>query len=232
MTSYVMVSMKEVLLLESHPSGGGNFVGVLFIIMLFIGLGIAASSTVDVPSAAVIVPTAQPVVILPETGLAQPGELQAPVFSGTVGTDLTAGTTLQDCVVQSGDTLGIIAARHGITLQELLAVNPQVTDPNRIYPGQVLRLPHNAVADASSGQPVPGELAQPVPGALPVPGELAVEPILPSTGGGTIYTVQPGDFLSGIAVRYNKSVAEILLANPGLTNPDVLTPGQQIVIPD
>jgi N-acetylmuramoyl-L-alanine amidase len=38
--------------------------------------------------------------------------------------------------VQSGDTMGKIAERHGMTLQELASLNPQVKDLDTIYVGQ------------------------------------------------------------------------------------------------
>lgn len=44
-------------------------------------------------------------------------------------------------VVQKGDTLSGIASRFGITLSQLLALNPQITNPNLIYPGQVINVP-------------------------------------------------------------------------------------------
>lgn len=44
-------------------------------------------------------------------------------------------------VVQWGDTMGNIAARQGVALSDLLAVNPQIWDPSLIYPGQVINLP-------------------------------------------------------------------------------------------
>ena len=46
------------------------------------------------------------------------------------------------------------------------------------------------------------------------------------------YTVQPGDILSGIAEICNTTVASIRLANPLITNPNLIYPGQQMVIPD
>lgn len=39
-------------------------------------------------------------------------------------------------VVQAGDTLSSIADRHDTTLDELLAINPSIQDPNHILPGQ------------------------------------------------------------------------------------------------
>lgn len=41
-------------------------------------------------------------------------------------------------VVQRGDTLRIIANRYGTTVDALLALNPRITNPNRIYVGQVI----------------------------------------------------------------------------------------------
>ncbi|MCV7065112.1 LysM peptidoglycan-binding domain-containing protein, partial [Mycolicibacterium farcinogenes] len=38
-------------------------------------------------------------------------------------------------VVHSGDTLGAIATRFAVSLAGLVSVNPQLADPNRIFPG-------------------------------------------------------------------------------------------------
>ncbi|ADU50728.1 Peptidoglycan-binding lysin domain [Thermaerobacter marianensis DSM 12885] len=44
-------------------------------------------------------------------------------------------------VVQPGDTLFQIARRFGIDLQDLIAANPQVANPDRIRPGEVICVP-------------------------------------------------------------------------------------------
>ena len=44
------------------------------------------------------------------------------------------------------------------------------------------------------------------------------------------YVVKPGDMLRDIAARYGVSMGAIVRAN-GLTNPDVIYPGQKLVIP-
>lgn len=44
-------------------------------------------------------------------------------------------------VVRSGDTLGKIAARIGVSWRDILAVNPQIHNPSLIYAGQVINLP-------------------------------------------------------------------------------------------
>src|SRR5581483_3287784 len=38
-------------------------------------------------------------------------------------------------VVQKGDTLSGIAQKEGVSLQALIAANPQISNPNLIYPG-------------------------------------------------------------------------------------------------
>jgi spore coat assembly protein SafA len=43
--------------------------------------------------------------------------------------------------VLAGDTLFLIARRFNITLDELIAANPQITDPALIFPGQLICIP-------------------------------------------------------------------------------------------
>ena len=44
-------------------------------------------------------------------------------------------------VVKKGDTLSAIAKQHGVTLQRLISYN-HITDPDWIYPGEVIDIPH------------------------------------------------------------------------------------------
>jgi LysM repeat protein len=66
----------------------------------------------------------------------------------------------------------------------------------------------------------PGETIQ-------IPGPVIV---IPNTGA-KVYLVQPGDYLSEIAQRYNTSVNTLLQLNPDITNPNLIYPGQQILLP-
>ncbi len=46
--------------------------------------------------------------------------------------------------IKSGDTLSGISKRFGITLEEVLAVNPAITNPNLIKVGEKIKIPDNA----------------------------------------------------------------------------------------
>jgi LysM repeat protein len=60
--------------------------------------------------------------------------------------------------VKSGDTLSAIAQRHQTTLSSLLRLNPDIDNPDRIFPGQRLKLPAANDADFSSCEV--GQIAQ------------------------------------------------------------------------
>ena len=55
-------------------------------------------------------------------------------------------------------------------------------------------------------------------------------PVLASTCGETV-TVQKGDSLSKIALRCNTTVNALQRANPSITNPNLIRPGQVIILP-
>ncbi len=63
------------------------------------------------------------------------GYISAPVYSPPA---YSSGGTY---VVRFGDTLGKIAARSGVGVGDILAVNPQIWNASLIYSGQVINLP-------------------------------------------------------------------------------------------
>lgn len=68
-----------------------------------------------------------------------PGQiLNIPVAAG-YGT--ASAVTENTYIVQSGDTLYTIALGFGISLQALIAANPQIENPDLIYPDQTIRIP-------------------------------------------------------------------------------------------
>lgn len=112
--------------------------------------------------------------------------------------------------VRPGDTLSHIAVRFGTTLADIIQRNPQIANPNLIFPGQQVAVPTTPVV----GVPDP---------RFPVP----------ITGPGEgLYTVRPGDNLSRIALLHGTTLADIIQRNPQIVNPRLIFPGQQVVVPD
>ena len=68
--------------------------------------------------------------------------------------------------VESGDTMYKVADKHGVDLEQLIEANPQVKNPDLIYPGDVLNIPEDAAAPAQPETP-----AEPA-----TPSEPATEP--------------------------------------------------------
>ena len=103
-------------------------------------------------------------------------------------------------VVQSGDTLSGIASRFGTTVQELVQLN-DISNPNLIYIGEVLKLPvSNSVKSGASSKQYQ-----------------------------TTYVVQSGDTLSGIAARFGTTVQYLARIN-GIVNPNLIYVGQILKI--
>lgn len=121
--------------------------------------------------------------------------------SGYVPGSTSAGTY----VVGWGDTLRKIAARLGISVTDLIAANPQLWNPNLIYPGQVINLPGSNQNNYYGNGHNTWDLR-------------------------STYTVQRGDTLRIIAVRYGTSVNHLLALNPQIWNPNLIYPGQVIRI--
>lgn len=55
-------------------------------------------------------------------------------------TQASAAAEEQWHTVVRGDTLWGIAARYGVALEQILKLNPQIKNPNLIYPGQKVRV--------------------------------------------------------------------------------------------
>jgi LysM repeat protein len=68
----------------------------------------------------------------------QPATTTKLVLTGTV-TTTTAPPNAQYYVIQTGDTLGGIAAKYNTTVEQLLTLNPKL-DPNALQPGARIRV--------------------------------------------------------------------------------------------
>lgn len=70
--------------------------------------------------------------MLPAVHAARPSALRPPPVEG------------RSYRIQQGDTLSRIAAAHGTTVDALMRANPDIAHPDRIYAGDVLRIPVDA----------------------------------------------------------------------------------------
>jgi LysM repeat protein len=59
--------------------------------------------------------------------------------------------------IKKGDTLSKVAKAHGITIEELLAANPAIKNPDRISEGQQITIPapSEAPPDTIEESPAP-----------------------------------------------------------------------------
>ena len=110
-------------------------------------------------------------------------------------------------VVRPGDTLFSIASSFNTTVPAIVSAN-NIANPDVIYAGQVLVIP------TAGGAPPP----------TPTP------PVEPPPSGDCTYTIQRGDTLSAIAIRFNTTVATLSAAN-GITNPNLIFAGQVLKVP-
>lgn len=125
---------------------------------------------------------------------------------------------LSKYTVEQGNTLDEIRGPMGLSLDQMLAANPLITDPNVIQAGQVIAIPpKTCVAPVVTGRSVAS------PRALAGSAKSCV--------GVSNYTVISGDTLSNIAKNNSVSLTQLLAANKDITNPDLIQIGQTIAIP-
>ncbi|HLF28803.1 MAG TPA: LysM domain-containing protein [Anaerolineae bacterium] len=129
-----------------------------------------------------------------------------PRITTTPSVTPTPPATRVTYTVQRGDTLFAIGRRFGVRVSDIARAN-NILNPSLIYVGQVLIIP-------TGGSAPPG----PPPTPTPAPGN-------------TIrYTVQRGDTLYRIALRFGATVAAIRAAN-NLANVNLIYVGQVLIIP-
>ncbi len=133
---------------------------------------------------------------------------------------------IQTHVVRSGDVLGVIAERYGVSLSSLREWNN--IRGNRIYPGQKLEI-HKTVR-TKIGETTAKSESKKKPASIAA--EVTPSPKNSSNGSFKTHTVQSGDTLWDIAKLYpGVSINDIKSANSGL-NHRKLKPGQKIKIPN
>lgn len=148
--------------------------------------------------------------------------LQVPDVQTTAPTTQTPAPTQTTVTytIQSGDTLSTIAKKFNTTVTRLLELNPTITDVNRIYVGQVLKVP-TATNTATN------TLVSPAP----APTTSQTSASTQTNSATKPYIVQPGDSLSSIAKTFQTTVNDLLALNPTITNVNFIRVGQTINVP-
>jgi len=85
------------------------------------------------------------------------GSSLAPLASSSVAPTQPPAPTPIVYTIKHGDTLSKIATAHGITMEELLAANPAIKNPNKISEGQQITIPSPSQAppDTIEGSAAP-----------------------------------------------------------------------------
>lgn len=104
-------------------------------------------------------------------------------------------------VVVRGDSLSRIAASNGLTLRQLLMMNPQIKNPNRIYPGQQIVV-GKVLSNTAS--------------------------VHSAEENARYYQVKKGDSLYKIAVKNHLSLKELCIRNPEIFRQKYIFAGQKI----
>lgn len=141
-------------------------------------------------------------------------------------------------VAVAGETLKSIATRYGIPLSVLISNNPGVSNPDLIFSGQPIFIPiqYGAQPVPISGSPaptaVPGTAVPtstpggPAATSTPVPGTT-----VPGASNFIRVTVQSGESFVTYVTRYGVSGERLRAANLSLADPNLIFPGQVIVVP-
>lgn len=165
----------------------------------------------------------------------------------TVAGDSNQDSNTSTYVVQSGDSLSVIAERFGTTISELQSLN-NISNPDQLQIGQVLTVPGSSNQDSNVSTYIvqPGDSLSVIAqrfgttvselqslNNISNTDYLQIGQVLTITGDSdqdsdtSTYVVQLGDSLSLIAQRYGTTVSELQSLN-NISNPDFIQTGQII----
>ncbi len=107
--------------------------------------------------------------------------------------------------VKKNDYMRKIAREHGITLEQLITLNPQIKNPNLIYAGQVLTISKTGDINTTTAVAIQAEATK-------------------------TYTVERGDSLFKIARRNGLTLEELKILNENLFAQKYIYAGQTVLL--
>jgi LysM repeat protein len=159
------------------------------------------------------------------------------------GALLSGSGTTDTYIVQKGDTLRKISTRFNSSVDNLLKLNPDITDANVIHEGQRLAVPKAQIPDTGAGQTYVvqrGDTLRKIATRFgtTVDALLKLNPaitnpdriytgqklVLPDTV--SVYVVQRGDTLRVIANKYSTSIDNLMKLNPDIKDANKIFVGQ------
>lgn len=157
---------------------------------------------------------------------------------------------MQVYMLAKGDTLWMIAKKFGVTLEELIKANPQIKDPNKVFPGEEVNIPlpvtdGKSVYIAQSGDTmwsIAKKFSLSLDALLAANSQIEDADVIqvgqkiyvPLPGGGRTqmsYTMQSGDTIWRVAQKYGVSAEALIAANPQIKNADRIFPGLTVKVP-
>ncbi|MDO4580956.1 MAG: LysM peptidoglycan-binding domain-containing protein [Bacillota bacterium] len=121
--------------------------------------------------------------------------------------------------LQSGDSLWKISRRYGVTLEQMIAANPQLSDINNINVGTVVNVPIK--------EPQPQQRPSSPPDADQVYASCRQNPYTRPC----IHTANAGQTLEDISRIFYTPLSKLLYYNPSYGRQEPLQQGTRIIIP-
>ena len=118
-------------------------------------------------------------------------------------------------LLKKGDTLFSIARDNNLSMAELLEVNPQIKNPDKIYAGDEIFLPGKTVQPENKQESFLSMFRK-------------KEVKRPKS---VSYQIKKGDNLATIAEKNSLNLAQLLEANTSIKNPNNIRVGQKINVP-
>jgi len=128
--------------------------------------------------------------------------------------------------LKKGEYLTSVAKQYGVSVHDIMTVNPSIKEPSLVKVGQIIFIPTTGddkigMIETPTAQPVQ-EIPKPAEPALPVS----------TTKGITNHMIQKGDTLSIITKKYGVTLPILVAFNTQINNINVVKLGDQLKIPN